>query len=48
MGRKFVGIEQEASYFDIACKRIEEAALQPDMLISKPPEPPLVSGDMFE
>jgi len=48
MGRKFVGIEQEASYFDIACKRMEEATRQPDMLISAPPEPPLVSGDMFE
>ena len=25
-GRKFIGIEKDAKYFDIACKRIEEAA----------------------
>jgi site-specific DNA-methyltransferase (adenine-specific)/modification methylase len=28
MGRKFIGIERELSYFDIACKRIEQAAAQ--------------------
>jgi DNA modification methylase len=27
MGRKFVGIEKERKYFDIACKRIREAEL---------------------
>lgn len=27
-GRKFVGIEREPSYFDIACRRIEQAAKQ--------------------
>jgi DNA modification methylase len=36
MGRKFIGIERERKYFDIACRRIEEAARQPDMLISAP------------
>ena len=25
MGRKFIGIEIDKRYFDIACKRIEEA-----------------------
>lgn len=25
LGRKFIGIEQEPEYFDIACKRVEEA-----------------------
>ena len=36
MGRKFVGIEIEPKYFDIACKRIEEAYRQPDMFIERP------------
>ena len=25
-GRKFIGMEQDAKYFDIACDRIEKAA----------------------
>lgn len=28
LGRKFIGIEREPKYFDIACKRIEQAAAQ--------------------
>jgi len=28
MGRKFIGIEREPKYFDIACQRIEQAAAQ--------------------
>lgn len=31
-GRKFIGIERERKYFDIACRRIEEAQRQPDMV----------------
>lgn len=31
MGRKFIGIEREIKYFDIACKRIEQAYKQPRM-----------------
>lgn len=31
MDRKFVGIEIDGKYFDVACKRIEEARKQPDM-----------------
>lgn len=31
MGRKFIGIEREPSYFDIACKRIEDAQRITDM-----------------
>jgi DNA modification methylase len=34
MGRKFIGIEIEPKYFDIACRRIEEASRQPDMFIA--------------
>ncbi len=33
MGRKFIGIERESKYFDIACKRIEEAQRQGDLFI---------------
>lgn len=34
MGRKFIGIEREQKYFDIACKRIEDAQKQGDLFIS--------------
>lgn len=37
LGRKFIGIELEEKYFDISCKRIEEAYNQPDLFI-EPPE----------
>lgn len=33
MGRDFIGIEREPKYFDIACKRIEDAQRQGDMFI---------------
>lgn len=33
MGRKFIGIEREPSYFDIACRRIEDAQKQVDMFV---------------
>jgi len=36
LGRKFIGIEIEPAYFDIACRRIEEATRQPDLFIEKP------------
>ena len=36
LGRKFIGIEIEPKYFDIACRRIGEALKQPDMFIEKP------------
>lgn len=36
MGRKFIGIEREPKYFDIACKRIEEGQKQGDFFVSKP------------
>ena len=31
MGRSFIGIEREPKYFDIACRRIEDAQRQGDM-----------------
>ncbi len=33
MGRKFIGIEREERYFQIACKRIEDAQRQGDMFV---------------
>ncbi|UXO93977.1 site-specific DNA-methyltransferase [Pseudanabaena phage Pan3] len=33
MGRDFIGIEREPKYFDIACRRIEEAQRQGDLFI---------------
>jgi site-specific DNA-methyltransferase (adenine-specific) len=33
MGRQFIGIEREPKYFDIACRRIEDAQRQGDMFI---------------
>lgn len=40
LGRKFIGIEIEPKYFDLACKRIEEASRQRDMFV-EPPAPPV-------
>ena len=40
LGRKGIGIELDPDYFDIACKRVEEAYRQPDLFIEQPkPEP---------
>ena len=33
MGRRFIGIERDRRYFDIACRRIEDAQRQGDLLI---------------
>lgn len=43
LGRKFIGIEIEPKYFDLACRRIEQATRQPDLFIEKP-EPPKQLG----
>ncbi len=39
LGRKFIGIEIEPKYFDIACKRIKDAYAQQDMFIEPPVKP---------
>jgi site-specific DNA-methyltransferase (adenine-specific) len=35
-GRRFIGIETDARFFEIACQRIRIALLQPDMFIDRP------------
>lgn len=45
-GRSFIGIEREPTYFDIACKRIEEAYRQPRLELETPPAP--TQARMFE
>jgi DNA modification methylase len=36
LGRKFIGIELDEDYFNIACERIEKAYQQPDLFIEPP------------
>ena len=36
LGRKFIGIEIDPEYFDIACRRIEAAYAQPDLFVAAP------------
>lgn len=44
LGRKFIGIEIEPKYFDIAVRRIEDAYKQPDLFIESPREKPQQAG----
>jgi site-specific DNA-methyltransferase (adenine-specific) len=47
LGRSFIGIEIDPTYFDIACERIAKAYAQPDLFIETPqPEP--VQTNMLE
>ena len=39
LGRKFIGIEREPKYFDIACRRIEQAAKQGQLFQPEQPKP---------
>ena len=39
LGRRFIGIEIEPRYFDIACRRIEEAYRQPRLFAEPRPQP---------
>lgn len=39
LGRKFIGVELEERYFQIACKRIEDAYKQPDFFTQPPTKP---------
>ena len=39
LGRMGTGIEIDPEYFDIACRRVEEAARQPDLFVAAPEQP---------
>lgn len=40
LGRKFIGIEREPSYFDIACRRIGDELKRPRLALDAPPPQP--------
>jgi len=44
MGRYGTGIELDPDYFDIACRRVDEAARQPDLLIPETRQAPVQEG----
>lgn len=46
-GRKFIGIEMDPDYFDIACERIRDAYRQPDMLIEAEKPKPAEQVDLL-
>ena len=46
LGRKFIGIEREPKYFEIACKRIEQAVAQGQLFEPEPVKP--VQESMFD
>lgn len=48
LGRKFIGIEIDPGYFDIACKRIREAYAQPDMFVEQSKTEPPRQLDLME
>lgn len=39
LGRKFIGIEIDPGYFEIACKRIRDAYAQPDFFVEQEKQP---------
>lgn len=47
LGRKFIGIEIEPKYFDIACRRIEEAYRSPDIFIEHAKKEKAKPADLF-
>lgn len=48
LGRQGIGIELDPDYFEIACRRVEEAARQPDLFFAdaKPPAPQQEAMDL--
>lgn len=44
LGRKGIGIELDPEYFEIACKRVEEAYRQPDLFVEPPKPAPTQEG----
>lgn len=48
LGRKFIGVEIDPKYFDIACKRIRDAYAQPDMFVEQSKTEPPRQLDLME
>ena len=48
LGRSFIGIEREPKYFDIACRRIEDAQRQGQLLPADPAGEPQQTGFALE
>ncbi len=46
LGRHGIGIEIDPDYFEIACRRVEEAARQPDLFIASAPKPQQEAMDL--
>jgi len=46
MGRRFIGIERDPDYFDIMCRRIDEAMRQPRLELPEPPKV-AIQEDLF-
>lgn len=47
LGRRFIGIEREPKYFEIACKRIRDAYAQPDFFVEAEKPKPAEQLDML-
>jgi len=47
LGRRFIGIEIDEGYFDIACKRIRAAYAQPDLFIEAEKQKPAEQLEMI-
>ena len=45
MGRSGIGIEIDPEYFDVACRRVDEAARQRDLFVATPGRP--MQADLF-
>jgi DNA modification methylase len=46
MGKQCTAIELDPEYFDIACRRVDEAARQPDLFREPPPKPVQTGMDL--
>ena len=46
LGRKGIGIELDPDYFEIACKRVQEAYDQPDLFVARPTPPEQTGMDI--
>jgi DNA modification methylase len=46
LGRKFIGIELDEDYFNIACERIRKAYEQPDLFVEPPKK--MIQESMFD